>query len=208
MVSARLLSSVAIWASAAATLARATSISSLRAPDCSRASALLGDAHPALRGRQAVPRDVPPRRGIIALLARARVAGQQGFEALQVLLGGGELGLRGRDVGLCGGDLRFGLPDVLGPGAGEDQSKVGLGLLAVGAGALERQLHIARVEGEDLLAHLHAVTLANREGEDAAAGVGREPGFGGLDVPGDAERVGGWGLVAAGQQEKRESRER
>ena len=143
---------------------------------------LLGDAHPALRGRQAVLRHVAPRRGIVALLARARVAGEQGLEALQVLLGGGELGLRGRDVGLRGGDLRFGLPDVFGPGAGEDEAKVGLGLLAVGAGAVERQLHVALVEREDLLAGLHAVALAQREGEDAAAGVGREPGFGGLDV--------------------------
>ena len=52
----------------------------------------------------ALSRHVPARRGIVALLLRAGVGGEQRLEALQVALGGGQLlACAAPDVGLGGG---------------------------------------------------------------------------------------------------------
>ena len=142
-------SRIAICASTAATRASAASISSRRAPALSRASVSLAARDALARGLDPFPRHVPPRHGVVALLARAGVRGQQRLEALDVELGGGELGRGGALLGPGGSDLRLGLPDVLDAGPGTQQPKLGVGLIAFGACAGQRELRVGRVEAGD-----------------------------------------------------------
>ena len=77
-------------------------------------------------------RHIPSRHRIVALLARARVRGEERFEAGDVGLRRRELGVGGAGVGLGGRDLCLGLTDVLGARAGAQQPQLGVRLVAFG----------------------------------------------------------------------------
>ena len=65
-----------------------------------------------------------------------------------------ELGSRGGDLGARGLDLRLRLADVLDARAGLHQAQLRFGRGLLGFRALDRELHVARVEREHGLAGL------------------------------------------------------
>ena len=88
-------SSDAICALTTVTRARAASISSRPGAGLEFRERFLRRPHAALRLRDAISRHIPPRRRIVALLARSGVVLEQRVEANEILLGGIELRSRG-----------------------------------------------------------------------------------------------------------------
>ncbi len=108
--------------------------------------------HPALRLRHSVPRHITPRRRIVSLLPGAGVALEQRLESIEVLLGGLELRSGGGNFGSSRVDLRLRLAQVLDPRAGLDEAQLRFGGGLLSLRAIDRELHVARVEGEHGLA--------------------------------------------------------
>ncbi len=159
----------------------------------------------ALRGGDAIPRQVPSRGRIVALLLRAGVVGEQGFEAREILRRGVELGLRHRELRARGFHLRLGLANVFRAGAGHGEPQLRFGAGHVRAGALNGELHVARVERHHHLPGLDAIAFLDGEREDAATRLRREACLGGLDMTRHSQPVRG-GLFGT-RDEQREWRE-
>lgn len=158
------------------------------------ADAFLGRLEPGLR-------HLLSRCGIVALLLGAGVGLEQRLEPLQVGVRGGEVVAGAGHVGLRGGDLCLGLPDVLRARSGLEQGEVGRGLIAVGLGPLEREAGVGGVEDGEDLALFDAVALVDLEIEQLPADLGRHLHLGGLDVAGGTDAVGrGLGRAPGGQQ--------
>ena len=114
---------------------------------------------------------------------------------------------------LCGGnfgasrvDLRLRLAQIFDARAGLHEAKLRFGGGLLGFRAIDRELHVARVEGEHGLSGLHAIALLDRQREDAAARFRGEPRFRRLDMAGDAQPIARRFLRAGGGEEKRERR--
>ena len=100
-----------------------------------------------------------------------------------------ELRSRGGDFRARGFNLRLRLADVFDSRAGLHESQLRFCRGLLGLDAIDRQLHVARVERQHGLPRLHAIAFLHGEGEDAAAHFGREPRFGCFDVPRDAQPI-------------------
>ena len=110
-----------------------------------RAEAGLEPAQPLLRGVLAGPRHVAPRAGVVARLRGAGAGGEEALHAVEVPLRAGEVGLRA-------GDLGPRLPHVLDARAGQAEPELGLGQGAIGAGGVEGEAGVGRVDPGQLLA--------------------------------------------------------
>ena len=158
-----------------------------------------GSLDPLLRRIDAGSRHVAPGGGIVALLLRSRLARQQQVETLQVGGGGVEFGPGGGNVGLRGLDLRLGLLHVFAAGrrAHQAQLRFGRRLLRLRAG--DGELQVGGVDGQHDRAGLDAIAFLDVQRQHPSTHLGREPHLGGLDVAGDAQRVGIGGGRAGGR---------
>jgi hypothetical protein len=158
---------VAIWASTAATLARAPSISSRLDPARSRAAdSRAADSRPFIDCKRSRATSLPGR-SVIALLLRSGVGLQETLEPFEVRLGGTKIGLRGCNVGRRGRGTRIGLPDVFGPRACLQQTKLGIGLRAIGLRTLQSQIDIAHVQAGDDISLRKAVAFRDGQVHDS-----------------------------------------
>ena len=106
--------------------------------------------------------------------------------------------LRGGDFGARRVDLRLRLAEVLDARARLDEAQLRFGGSLLRLRAIDRELHVARVEGEHGLSGLHAIALLDRQREDAAARFRGEPRFRRFDMTGDAQPIARRFLRAGG----------
>ena len=170
----------------------------------------LAAAPPPSRGRGPVAcrlhprrRHVPPRRGIVALLARAGVRLEQRLEALEVGGRGLQLGLGRPDVGIRRFRLGRGLADVFGPRSGLQQPELGGGLVALRFRPSDRDLGVGGVEARDEVAGRHAIAFGDFQFQHPPADFGRDPDFRRFDVAGGACRPVRRSVPAARQRQLR-----
>ena len=177
-----LLRSVAIWASTAAIRARAAATSSRRAPDRTLHQGLSCRFRAVASRRYARDRHVPPRQGVVTLLARSGVGCEQRVEALEIGLRRLELGRGGANVGFGRVELRLRLADLLGPGTRLEQSQLSDRLIAVSLRPPDVQLGVGRAQTCNERPDFDAIALAHLELDDPPANFRRDPHFGGLHV--------------------------
>ena len=122
-------SSASIWASTAATLARAPAISSARAPALSRATPSVAARVALARSGDSRGRHIAPRRRIVALLAGAGVRLEQRLEALQIHRRGLQLRLGSLHIRLRRFGLGAGLPDIFDARTGGEEPQLREGLI-------------------------------------------------------------------------------
>ncbi len=114
-----------------------------------------------------------------------------------------EFGLGGRDVGLCGADLRFGLPHVLDAGRGLHDAQLRLGLGLLGAGARQRQVGVGGIQHRDEVTLRHLLPFGNAAFEQPARHLRGHLHLGRLDLARHADTVGG-GRWRAGSEPEEE----
>ena len=157
-----------------------------------RATALARRADPIARALRAAPSPrraaSPHRRAACASPSSSRAAPRSARRRLRAAASSASAA---RDVGLRRGELRFGLADVLDARAGAEQPQLRVGLIALGLRAGERELGVGGVEPRDEVAGLDAIAFGDAELEQAAADLRGDLHVGGLDLPRDADAVGG-----------------
>ena len=121
--------------------------------------AFLRGPHAVARAPLPLPGDVHSGLRLVSLSLRSRVGLQQRLEPLQVRFGDSQLRVEGRDIRVRGRHLRLGLADVLRPGDGLQEARLGVGGRALRAGTYDLQFHVARVEPCDEVAARQAIAL-------------------------------------------------
>ena len=132
---------------------------------------------PLLRGAERRFGHVPPGDGVVPGLGGPRPFVQEPLHPLHVPLGPGQVRRGPGRVGL-------GLGNLLGAAAGQAQAQVGGGLIPVGAGRVQGQPDVHRVDPGQFLAGAHEVPLLEREAFQSPRHFRGDPDVGGLHVPG------------------------
>jgi hypothetical protein len=127
---------------------------------------------------------------------RAGLRLEQCLEPRGVGFGDGNLSICGAGVGLSGRELGVGLADILDAGAGSQEAELSVGLIALGAGARERQLGVGGIEPRHELAGRDAVALVRREFQQPPANQRRYLHLGGFNLSRNADTIGRRGSPA------------
>ena len=123
-------------------------------------------------------------------LCVTRVRGKERFEAIDVGLRRGQFHFDGAHLRVGGRRLRVGLADVFDTSAGDEKSKLRVGLVPLRPGAGERELRVGRVEACHEVAGLDAVALVDAQLDQASADLRGNLDVRGLDLAGHTRAVG------------------